>query len=304
MLTPAQLRLLADRHGLPLAHLSHPEVPGTVSQVYFFGDRYALRVATDEDGVARFAKEARIIPLAREAGVRTPTLLATGLLEESPPHPYMVLKRDPGDNLGTLGVAPREAAEAYRGLGRDLARWHLRPVGDADPLGDLARDSHSDPRPALTALVERGHLAEDGAAWLRAWLDQLAPAALHPCVWRVVHGDARPTNVQVNRDLSYRALLDWGDAQWADPASEFALMPLRAVPYALKGYREVRPDAEDEVNEVRIFWYHLSWAVSSLARKPQPLERTWSAPATGRLLELFRFVVEQPGRPWVDLWPG
>jgi hypothetical protein len=110
MLTPAQPRLLADRHGLPFAQPSQPEVPGTVSRAYFVGDCYALPVATDEDGVDRFAKEARIIPLAREAGVHTPALLAEGLLEGSPPRPYMVLERDLGDNLGTLWRRGREPA--------------------------------------------------------------------------------------------------------------------------------------------------------------------------------------------------
>ena len=76
------------------------------------------------------------------------------------------------------------------------------------------RDAHPDPRQALTTLVEQGYLAGDGAGWVRAWLDRLAPSALMPHTLRVVHGDARPTNVH-GRDLDYRALLDWGDAQWA-----------------------------------------------------------------------------------------
>ena len=86
--------------------------------------------------------------------------------------------------------------------------WHTRAVAAADPLADLERDAHPDPRPVLLTLAERGYLAEDGAGWVRGWLDELAPETLVPHVRRVVHGDARPTNVQVNRDRSYRALLD------------------------------------------------------------------------------------------------
>jgi hygromycin-B 7''-O-kinase len=303
MLTSTQLRTVAERHGLPFERMTQPEVPGTVSGVYFFGDSHVLRVATDENGVARFAKEARIIPLAREAGVHTPALLNEGFLDGPSPIPYMMLERDPGDNLGVLGLEPSATPDAYRALGRDLALWHIRAVAEDDPLRNLERDAHPDPRSALPALVEQGYLAEDGARWVHAWLDQLAPSALVPHVWRVVHGDARPTNVQVNHDLSYRALLDWGDAQWADPASEFALMPLRAVPYALEGYREVRTDSHDEVNEARILWYDLAWAVLSLNREPRPAEKTWSAPPAGRLLEWFRFITEQPERPWRSLLP-
>lgn len=117
----------------------------------------------------------------------------------------------------------------------------------------------------------------------------------------MVHGDARPTNVQVGRDLAYRALLDWGDAQWADPASEFALMPLRAVPYALEGYWEVRPESGGEVSETRVFWYQLAWGVLSLGRASRPEEKTWIAPPAGRRLELLRFAVEKPEGPWSHL---
>ncbi len=301
MLYLKQLRTIAEHYALPFERMTQPKVPGAVSSVYFFGDSHVLRVATDENGVARFAKEARIIPLARKAGVHTPALLAQGLLDGSPPIPYMLLERDPGDNLGVLNLEPRATPDAYRALGRDLALWHIRAVAENDPLRDLERDAHPDPRLALAALVAQGYLVEDGARWVRVWLDELAPSALVPHAWRVVHGDARPTNMQVNRDRSYRALLDWGDAQWADPASEFALMPLRAVPYALEGYRKVRTDAYDEVNEARVLWYHLAWAVLSLNREPRPTEKTWSAPPTGRLLELFRFMTEQPGQPWTSL---
>lgn len=300
MLTPDQLRALAQQHRLPLEQLTHPSVPGTVSQVYLF-DRFVLRTATDDEGTSRFDKECRIIPLAREAGVRTPALLARGFVEAAPPIPYMLLERTPGDNLGPLGFAPKATAMAYRELGRDLGFWHGREVPDVDPLQDLERDDHPDPRPALAHLVASGHLPEEAAEWVHGRLDQLAAFALTPRTWRVVHGDARPTNIMIDERLTYRALLDWGDAQWADPASEFALMPLRAVPYALEGYREVRGSVDGEVSEARVLWYQLAWAVLSLGRGTNATERTWSSPPAGRLLELLRFMTERPGGVWAEL---
>ena len=120
MLTPAQLRTIVQEHRLSSEPVTKPEVPGTVNSVYFFGDCHVVRVATEEGGAARLAKEARVIPLAREAGVRTPALMAVGLVDGSPPIPYMVLERDPGDNLGTLRLESGRTPDAYRALGRDL----------------------------------------------------------------------------------------------------------------------------------------------------------------------------------------
>lgn len=302
-LTAEQVRALAERHGLPPLDWPKPAAVGAANTVYFLSNEVVLRVAHSPEGAAAAERERRLLPLATRAGVRTPALVGFGQVPGAPGRPYLLLARVPGENLGTLGLAPGQIPEVYRELGRDLARWHLRPAAPDDPLADLPRDPHDDPRPGLASLVERGLLSAEASAWLGLWLDRLAPLAARPAVWRVVHGDARPSNVLVSGSpTSYRALLDWGDAGWADPASEFALMPLRAVPFALEGYRAVRPETQDEVSEARVLWYHLAWAVHALARAPAR-ELTWSAPPAGRLLELLRFYAERPGAAWQALVP-
>ncbi|BDP41431.1 hypothetical protein DAETH_14000 [Deinococcus aetherius] len=277
---------------------------GGASTVYLLNPEVVLRVPrADLEHSASFERERLVISLARQAGVRTPALLAFGTLPWAPGKPYMLLERVHGVNLGQLGRPPGELPDTYRELGRDLARWHLRAAHEHDGLALLPRDEHPDPRVGLEALAEEGYLPSEMAEWLGAWLDRLAPQTAQPLVWRVVHGDARPTNVLVSeRSGLYRALLDWGDAAWADPASEFALLPLRAVPFALEGYRELRPGVEAEVSEVRVLWYHLGWAVHAL-RRERSTERTWSAPPVGRLLELLRFFVGDVPPAWRTLRP-
>ena len=294
------LRGIAETHGLEPSDNFALLGIGQVSAVHTLNNQVVIRVALDDTLPTEiYEQEAKIIGLARALSIRTPAVLGSGTVLG---RPYVLLERVWGQNLGSLTLEPRDVPEVYRALGRDLARWHLRPAADSDLLSDLPRDSHADPRPGLAHLIERGFLPLEGTRWLERWLDRLAPHAASPQCLRVVHGDARPSNVLVSGDLAYQALLDWGDAQWADPASEFALMPLRAVPFALEGYRELRPDAGDEVNEARILWYHLSWAMYALER-PTSLERTWSAPPAGRLLELLHFFVDGPSSEWLKWVP-
>jgi hypothetical protein len=49
-------------------------------------------------------------------------------------------------------------------------------------------------------------------------------------------------------------LIDWGDAGWGDPALDLCGMDLRAIPLAIKGYREVQAFECDDTLEARVLW--------------------------------------------------
>ena len=100
---------------------------------------------------------------------------------------------------------------------------------------------------------------------------------------------------------TYLALIDWGACGWGDAAHDFAGIPLRAVPFMLEGYREVAPLPEDETAEARILWRHLQIALYLLGRPPQP-ELSWAERPAAMLLEIMRFFLGSPGRPWTDLY--
>ena len=112
------------------------------------------------------------------------------------------------------------------------------------------------------------------------------------------------TNVMVRPDLpTYLALIDWGACGWGDAAHDFAGIPLRAVPFMLEGYREVAPLPEDETAEARILWRHLQISLYLLGRPPQP-GLSWAERPAAMLLEIMRFFLGSPGRPWTDLYLG
>jgi aminoglycoside phosphotransferase (APT) family kinase protein len=117
----------------------------------------------------------------------------------------------------------------------------------------------------VTELRVAGHLDQDTARWLSGWFEHLAPHR-RPGERRVlVHGDVSPPNLLVTDSGELGGLLDWGDAMWADPATDFAKLPLTAIPTVLDGYRQEVPDRDDAPYwEARVLWYHLAWALARL----------------------------------------
>jgi hypothetical protein len=102
--------------------------------------------------------------------------------------------------------------------------------------------------------------------------------------------------------LAYCAVIDWGSAGWGDPARDFSGIPLRAVPFLLEGYREVRPPAGDATLEARILWCHLQLALLTMRRGPQP-NLSWAERPMGMILDVLRFFVDPPGKRWRLLSP-
>jgi hypothetical protein len=98
-------------------------------------------------------------------------------------------------------------------------------------------------------------------------------------------------------NLEYLAVLDWGGSGWGDPAWDFAGVPLRVVPSMLEGYREVAPPGGDERIEARILWRHLQLGLYLLRRDPQP-GRSWAERPLGMLVDVMRFLLDDPGREW------
>lgn len=298
--TTDALRAIGERYGLGGADLYPLPQVGIFNRLYGFGDRYILRVPRDHPafiGAAR--KEAVAVPTARRAGVRTPELVAFDDTLELLPVPYTVYRRVQADTLGLLDVHPEGAANAWRDLGRDLARLHTGVRRD-EANGRLEPEPLPDPHALLPELAQRGLFTTLEADWLERWLGRLEPYALEPAEWRFLHGDTQTTNLLVTRRLEYVAVIDWGAAGWGDPAFDFAGVPLGVVPSMLAGYREVAPLPSDNTAEARILWRHLQIALFLLGRPPLP-EQSWAERPLGVLLETLRFLIETPDERWRQL---
>ncbi|MEU8399699.1 aminoglycoside phosphotransferase family protein [Nonomuraea sp. NPDC048892] len=281
-----------------------PLPPGVANHAFLLGEELVVRIPRGERFVADLVKEAEVIPVAVRAGVRTPRLVAFDDSRSVVDVPYMVLERAHGDDLARLDLTDGRAAGVLRQVGRELARLHRvrRTAGPAlatVPVADGAVDA-----PALVEnLHAGGWIDAEAARWLTGWACRLSAylPADRPLV--LVHGDLAPQNLLVHPETSrLSGIVDWGDAQWADAAVDFAKVPLTGVPAVLAGYREESGETDVPGWEARVLWYHLTWALGRLADPvPHPGERHWSAPAAGRLLGLLRFFASGPPAPWPAL---
>ena len=280
-----------------------PEI-GIFNAIYLLGHDVILRVPRNHPAfIAAARKEAVAVPIARQAGVRTPRLIAFDDRLELLPVPYSLYEYVEGQTLGLLELEPAATPDVWRELGQDLALLHSGVEKD----GVSSQIGAPEDLPAPDLLVEQ--LASDGyftnleARWFFRWLDQLRPAVQAATPNRFLHGDIQTTNIMVGLDtLDYLALLDWGNAGWGDIAWDFAGIPLRCVPYMLEGYARVVLLADDESVEARILWRHLQLALFLLQREPQP-QCSWAERPQAMFIEMMRFFLQEPDTEWQKLYP-
>ncbi|MFD7816154.1 phosphotransferase family protein [Streptomyces sp. NPDC059785] len=322
---------LAGRHGTGTERVRGLPA-GVANQVFLFGDDLVLRIPRTEQYLPDLVKEAAVIPAARAAGVRTPEVVAFDDTCSVVNVPYMLLTRAPGADLARRELPTSDSDLVARQVGRELARLHRLTPAAAPELRALpADDGAADPWALTERLRRAGWLDAGTARWLTGWFGRLAahrpagpsdaaglshaadsPSSTDPSHSTdrsptvLIHGDIAPQNLLVSaQPARLTGIVDWGDAQWADPAADFAKMPLTAVPAMLAGYREENgePGASSApVWEARVLWIHLTWALGRLADPvPHPGERHWTAPPPSRLLGLLRFFASGPPAPWNDL---
>jgi hygromycin-B 7''-O-kinase len=297
------LAAIATRHGAGGGRV-RPLPPGVANHAFQLGEDLVVRIPRTERFLADLVKEAEVIPVAVRAGVRTPRLVAFDDTCSVVDVPYMVLDRVRGDDLARLDLPADRAADVLRQVGRELARLHrVRRAAGPALAAVPVQDGDVDARALIEDLHTGGWLDAEAARWLTGWTGRLAEhlPADPPLV--LTHGDLAPQNLLVHPETSrLSGIVDWGDAQWADAAADFAKVPLTGVPAVLAGYREDSGEADAPAWEARVLWYHLTWALARLADPvPHPGERHWSAPAAGRLLGLLRFFTSGPPAPWSAL---
>jgi aminoglycoside phosphotransferase (APT) family kinase protein len=303
-LTPEVVRAIRDRHRLGDRAIAPLPNPGIINAVYALGDDLVLRVPRNHPAHATQARhEALAIPAARMAGVRTPALVAYDDALDLLPVPYLVVERVEGVALGAIDMDPAAAVDAWRAVGADLARLHVGVPTDSPSAAIDPAELAPDPDGSIERRAREGWFSTVEAAWLQAWVDRLRPLARPPAVPRLSHGDVQSTNVMVDAaGPAYRALIDWGCAQWSDPAIDLLGMPLRCVPAVLAGHRTVAPFDDDETAEARAVWHHLATILWLLPRGAAP-DASWGEQPTAMLMDLLRFFLETGDERWRSLSP-
>lgn len=300
------LAAIAGLHGTTTEQV-RPLPTGVANRVFLLGDDLVLRIPRTRRFLPDLAKEAAVIPVARQAGVRTPEVVAFDDTCSVVDVPYMVLTRTQGVDLAGVEPPTTGIEHLYRQVGRELGKLHRLTPGASPALAVVPTDSGgTDPWALTSHLLKGGWIDAETARWLTRWFDRLSShlPANPPTV--LIHGDIAPQNLLVSSTpAQLNGIVDWGDAEWADPAVDFAKMPLTSVPAMLDGYRQEtgqEASLSTPAWEARVLWFHLTWALGRLKDPiPRPGERHWTAPPGSRLLGLLRFFASAPPAPWADL---
>jgi aminoglycoside phosphotransferase (APT) family kinase protein len=190
---------------------SLPGVVNSVLRVTGRSNDWVVRFPVDRRRPNEFPTEIWVVHQARELGIDTPPVVATGYLDN---RPYMVV-----DYIAPDGKP--DAAQMWRWLGRYAATLALAPLDDApnEIFSRFGRDLPSAWRSHvcyhLDELSERDWLIEDDVysrqdlARLRALLEPLELADL---TFGLAHGDLAPRNLIPRRTPLPPVLIDWGTA--------------------------------------------------------------------------------------------
>ena len=183
---------------------------GVANRAFLLRADLVLRVPRSREFAADLRKEAAILPVVSSSGVRTAELLAHG-------EGFAVTRRLPGS--APSDVEPRTAFE----VGRELATLH----GIGSRVPGVPGEAVADPHALVARLAGEGWIDRASAAWLDGWFRKLAQP---PVANVLTHGDVAPQNLLVDAGGALTGLIDWGDAAYADPATDFAKLRFASVP--------------------------------------------------------------------------
>lgn len=285
-------------HGFPLAPLQPISGQAVVNWVFLIGDAFVLRVnrpnvETDDAYTERVA-----VPAARAAGIATPELLVFDDSRAILDSVATIYEQSPGKALGRLPNRSGSLAGIYRALGKQIARLQLHVTEVEDPNGWLDEEEIVDCRRELVDARERGQLDELTYDWLARWIDRLEPA-FEPSRDKVfVHADLHAFNTLVDAETrELVAIIDWGDAGWMDPATDFSTIPIWAVPWMLEGYEQSGGIVDDGFIG-RILWEALG---TLLTWEDHPGDEPWAPKPTSFWANLVRLTGMSLDGRW-DRW--
>ncbi len=214
---------------------------GMVNEAWDLGGTHVLRIVMeglDPECDAEAEREAAIVPLMVEAGLTTPKLVAFESDPSVAPRPYSIYEMAPGDLLGYSDIPMARFEPAYRQVGREMAVLHRMSLPD-EVQSKLLWDVPTHPLEHLEKTLAAGMVTREDAAEIARWIPALEERGGDAPDPVPIHNDVHAWNLMADPDSGeLTALLDWGDASIGDPARDFAMMPLPAVPAMLEGYAE------------------------------------------------------------------
>jgi len=286
--SPARLRAACRGHGFAAESIEPMANTGLANWVFALDSAHVLRVARPTAVAEADAyTESVAVPAAVAAGIATPALL---VFDDSRSHldtPFTIYDRVPGAPVGLTELPPEKLAAVYTATGREMARIHDRITACEDPHGRLDRPECSPAWSHLEAARAAGAISAGDARWIERLLGEIEPALATTPQPRFLHGDVLPMNIMVHRDR-FEAIIDWGDAGWAEPGCDFWGILPHLDEHAFTGYQAEAPLDPSAV--ARALWEQASRALRHLVE-------TERRPIAVELLgQLHAYVDSPPGR--------
>lgn len=229
-----------------------------------------MRVATDHpEAICDARTESVAAPIARQASILTPQLIAFDDSRVLVDRPFSLWERVHGKTLGLLDHVGSLREGVWREVGHQIACLHERVRSCPDSNGYLdtpRREVRLDP--VLQQFADYGHASSHDVREIEKLISDLSPFISPGDVSNCfLHDDLHERNIMCGRRGGLLALIDWGDAGWGDPTLDFAAIPFEVVSFALQGYD--RPERLGADPEARFVWDHLNIALDDAIDDPK-----------------------------------
>lgn len=228
LFTSEDILSLLKKHRLPLAESQKAVAEGVVNEVWFAGD-LVVRLNKDLDMESDVWTETVAVPALIQHGVKTPELLVFDSDRDVVHRLVTIYPRVPGTSLKHI-QSMAEPDIFYRDLGQAVRTYHDLVVAVDDP------DNRLDPawNVKTESLYERFlSLFPEAKPWLPSEFIFEVEQTLVFC-----HQDLHPDNIMANEGR-FKAIIDWGDAGWADRSVDFRYVPPRYLKDFLHGYGSI-----------------------------------------------------------------
>lgn len=242
---------------------------GVANHIYAT-EQVVLRIATDyPEAISDARTESIAAPVAYAAGILTPRLIAFDDSRTLIDRPFSLWERVQGQTFGLLNLDHNQSANLWRQVGHQLFRLHDRIKVCEDPNGYLdTPERETELYPLLNQLVDNKRINETTAKAIADLINELTPYIKTDVDECFTHNDIHVMNIMCSATGELLAIIDWGDAGWGDPTSDFAAIPLSAISYSLEGYKLEAPGSLGIFPEARIIWDKLYEAMEETLENP------------------------------------
>jgi aminoglycoside phosphotransferase (APT) family kinase protein len=249
-----------------LVDAQHPDLAGPLrlvtngwdNAIYRLRDDLYVRLPRRQVAVPLIRNEQRWLPLlAGQVDVPVPVPVRVGVPSAGYPWPWTIGRWH--DGLPAADVPP--AARA--GIAVDLARF-LRQLHTPAPADAPHNPVRGVPLAARTPDVRDRLASFPGGDRLRELWDRLSatPPFPGPPVW--LHGDLHPANILLTPARELAAVLDFGDLNGGDPATDLAAGWLVFDPAARATFRAHLPQVDpDTWRRARAWALNLGTAIAA-----------------------------------------